>query len=160
MSHTCTLTGACSLLGEASDGHQVQIVRMCSPCALEADTRRGETDVLSHINMHGRTGPIPTRSIGIINCTLQGVGQQLGHGTNGARLSENADNSLMFRRANVRRFQSYVRQSPMETILFISFPRTIITLQRIARKREIFLSFCLTFHPFTCTVLFVLYNYF
>lgn len=38
--------------------------------ASEADTRKGKTDVLSHINMHGRAGPIPTRSIGIINCTL------------------------------------------------------------------------------------------
>lgn len=52
-----------------------------SLCTLAADTGRGETDVLSHINMHGHAGPIPTRSIGIINCTLGGLVSKLGHRT-------------------------------------------------------------------------------
>lgn len=97
----------------------------------EADTHGGETDVLSHINMHGRAGPIPTRSIGIINCMLQYGGRlQL---VAGIRSSENADNPLMCRRASARRFRSAirtVRHHDCENDIVYPARRTIITLER------------------------------
>lgn len=83
--------------------------------------------------MHGRAGPISTRSIGIINCTLQYGGRQFGRG---ARSSENADNPLTFHRASARRFRSTVRHYDHENDIVCPAPRTMITLERITGGLE------------------------